>query len=223
MEKTYLILAQSRPAGHRSAPVRSWLKPLADFMFWGIWGFKLWPFGVIQSMMALFTPFVSSARAPLIPFCIYLSRSKISLLKKFSHSPAQQWLLPSPLMIPWDVPPWKVSYVGVPWRHHIPSTLCLLCTSADNLTHCNQWKLTWLSKIHHWHQCPQTLIQCHWWSEFWTLEWPNEEWDIKWQRDCRISKWGSVRGMHRQWTGNPKTGQSSQPILGCILPDEGII
>ena len=35
-----------------------------------------------------------------IPFCIYLSWSKISLLKKFSHSPAQQWLLPSPLMIP---------------------------------------------------------------------------------------------------------------------------
>ena len=60
-------------------------------------------------------------------------------------------------------------------------------------------------------------------AEFWTLEWPNEEWDIKWWRDCWISKWGSVRDMRRQCTGNPKMGQSSQPNLGRILPDVGII
>ena len=62
------MLFQSNPAGQRSAPVRSWLKPRPDLAFHGMWGFSDCPFSVIQSMMAPFTPFVSSAWAPFIPF-----------------------------------------------------------------------------------------------------------------------------------------------------------
>ena len=65
---TYSMLFQSNPTGQRSAPVHSWLKPWPDLAFRGMWGFSDCPFGVIQSMMVPFTPFVSSAWAPFIPF-----------------------------------------------------------------------------------------------------------------------------------------------------------
>ena len=51
--------------------MRSWLKPRPDLTLQGIWGVSNWPFGVIQSMIGLFIPLVSSALAPLALFWIY--------------------------------------------------------------------------------------------------------------------------------------------------------
>ena len=62
---------QSRPTGHNNAPMCSWWNPWPDLTLCGIWGLRLCPLGVIQSIMALFIPFVSSARAPLAPFWIW--------------------------------------------------------------------------------------------------------------------------------------------------------
>ena len=71
---TYSEFAQLRPAGHRSAPVRSWLKPWPHLILRGMWGFKDWPLGVIQSMTALFMLLVSSALVPFTPFWICSKR-----------------------------------------------------------------------------------------------------------------------------------------------------
>ena len=65
------MLFQSRPTGHKRAPVRSWLNPRPDFTLRGIWGVNDWPFRVIQSTIAPFIPLVSSALALLEPFWIY--------------------------------------------------------------------------------------------------------------------------------------------------------
>ena len=66
----YAKLVQSRPAGHRRAPVWSWWNPRPDLALRGMWGIRDWPFGVIQSMIAAFIPLVLSALAPLAPFWI---------------------------------------------------------------------------------------------------------------------------------------------------------
>ena len=68
--KTHSVLAQSSPAGHKSAPVHSWLKLWPALMLRGMWGLSDWPLGVIQSMIALFIPLVLSALTPFAPFWI---------------------------------------------------------------------------------------------------------------------------------------------------------
>ena len=65
---THSEFAQSRLAGQRRAPVHSWLKLRPNFTFHSMWGFRDWPLGIIQSMIALFIPLVLSALALLDPF-----------------------------------------------------------------------------------------------------------------------------------------------------------
>lgn len=67
----YSKLDQSSPAGHNSAPVRSWWNPRSVLTLRAKGGFRGWPRGVIQSSIADFKLFVSSALAPAEPFWIY--------------------------------------------------------------------------------------------------------------------------------------------------------
>ena len=64
-------LAQSKPAGHKSAPVHSWWNPLSILTFRANGGLRFWPWGVIQSRTTPFKLFVSSDLALEAPFCIF--------------------------------------------------------------------------------------------------------------------------------------------------------
>ena len=68
---------QSRPAGHNTAPVCSWLKPQSTFTLHARGGTRLCPLGVTQSRTAPLRLLVSSPRAPDMPLeslfiCYYI-------------------------------------------------------------------------------------------------------------------------------------------------------
>jgi len=62
---------QSRPAGQRRAPVTGWWNPRSVLTLRERAGCKTPSRGLIQSTTTPFRLFVSSERAPEIPFCIY--------------------------------------------------------------------------------------------------------------------------------------------------------
>jgi hypothetical protein len=68
---------QSTPAGQRSAPVTSWLKPLSVLIFRAIGGRSGSPGGESQSMIADFRLLVSSDLAPETPFCNYSQETSV--------------------------------------------------------------------------------------------------------------------------------------------------
>lgn len=72
IHRTYLGKAQSMPAGQSNAPVLSWWKPRVVLILRLSGGLVVCPGKVIQSTMAVFIVFVSSARAPFTPFSIYV-------------------------------------------------------------------------------------------------------------------------------------------------------
>ena len=80
-ESTYSRSDQSTPAGQRSEPVTSWLKPLSVFTFRAIGGMRGSPGFVSQSIMAPLRLLVSSDLALDAPFCNW----RISELEFFEN------------------------------------------------------------------------------------------------------------------------------------------
>ena len=159
--RTYSEWFQSRPTGHKSAPVCSWLNPQPGLMLHGMWGLRLCPLGVIQSMIALFIPFVSSVWDPLTPFWTWQNGEY-----------QQSWVFQSTYQIG-NMDHfflWWVHKVILQPRHH-----------PQKLTECRIFlvftvqTIKYMLTVEHWLQLTQMLSsplfrqpaclseQCHWW------------------------------------------------------------